>query len=1171
MSPLTAVKLKITTYDSNESEPNYFGYTLSNTPFFIKPIFDARELSSAYNYGYFDFGDGTSTVGPSAEHVFKYPGTYNITFTTYSTTGEPTTYSTTTDNTLAQVQVINPLPDLVVFDNLLPEGSLGVYSLPAGQISSPLKIYRYNSWQNNSYLDKNHYSIMLYASGSKSGYMSLSSYYTNKWSHLKSYFGFVEKYSTEQGIDSYRIIDSTKTTSVSVYAERIPGTDVLNFYSFPKIGTEFAGTTGTTEGLGISFVDQKPGLGENSLVFLYANLDTRGFIELNSKFLGNNLITQDIPYGYVNYPSQVSYLKSIFNPASKLEITSNGITIEGSEQTVGPLTAQKLHSFSIYPIKWCGSEIPFVVTFKDKNNYTTKCYPPITGVKFDGTDPTDINTISVGLFKYVGQDPTSSFSSTSSYQIDATFKTNRDVPNYESSGSYYAGTLTTNQETKSVTICAAALIQDAVFSNQGTTYGFAGQPGFKNIKRFQKEPIFNNCSNLEVDFSLTGNYNTYTVSTSSTVAISVAPIKSFTDTGLDMVWVADADEDRVFIYSLSGTELYTIKLSGAPTFTSNFTAPEERNYLGDLNSASPSNIAIDKNGNAWVSLYDAVSVIRINSKTFTVDAVVAPGFNKQNASYLNSIQYRSLKDTLSGYVGENLILPTCLDTDTENHVIVGYSHPVSGFIIKYDPNNKIKLFIEIPQLYSLQEILVDKNNNIVAFAKNLTENTSNPFTVEDILYKWNSDGILLSGYPMKFKYIGSLTIDPQQNIWLHHDFCKVSKISPNNKVAEFFIGSNNFDARYYQGIDGIGMDINSYLWILHNYDGKIYFMPTNEGQLPPLSGLYYANLPGIENIAPDGQQAFYSVYGDWTGIRWINKYTEILNPTPRIVRGQSNLFDIIKTTPIITKKNEDFDQTATLKSYILQESLFDKKTLLDNFIGQIVGNKDSLPETLGKTVYEKIANFVLNNSDPDVCNLNALKSLVKSRGLPFYEFLSGYPAKLMRAMDLLSINKCKLVGSPAVRTNNFTMSSLDYSTSTNLGAPISIQTGEFKVGEPIIAYEIFSQKYRVITNTVVPETDNIPVILGQKYPLSGINYKWGWALVTSNKLLSGIDIAPFYIFYNYLPSNKTEMIDNIVDFNNTQTTLSPNNSGYVNWIKYGGEMDKILGRTMYEGLKLINE
>jgi len=1166
MLPLTAVRIQITTADTGTAPRTYTSYTLPSTPFYIKPIlFD--DSYNRFNI-LWNFGDGTTFTGPSAIHSYRYPGTYSITAVVYDDLGNAQVASITPDLTVASVTVQNALPDLVIFNNLQPAGTLGVYTLPAGKKSDPLEIWRYNSWQNDDLLRDNNYTVMLYASGSHSDFMSVSSYYTNKWSHLRSYFGFIETYVTPEGINSSRLIDSTRTTSTSVFAEWSDDYSKLEFYNFKKVGTAFAGTTGTSIDYNVSYVDQRPSSNDDTLIFLYANFNTKGFLELDSSIEDRQFNTINYPYGYINYPTQVSYLKSIFNPVESLAITSNGISTEGTEQNVGPLSSQLIHSFSIYPVKWCNTDIPFVVTFKDKDQFTTKCYPPITGFKFDGSDPTDLNTVSLGLYRIVEQDPTATFTTLSTYRLDdAVFTQNSNAPRYQRSGAYFCGVLNKAFPASTIAISAAVLIQDSPVINTAAGYGFAGQPGFKNIKRFTKEPIFTHANYEDLHFDLTGNYQTYFTASSSTMPVSISPLKSYSMGNIDKVWVADSDEDIVYVYTLSGTILNTFKLSAVPTFIDNFTAPEPRSYLGDLNSASPSNIAIDSKGNAWVTLYDAISTIRISTSTDVVDAVAVPSY--ENTVLIDPTLYISSKDTLSGLVGENLILPSCIDTDTADNVWVGYSHPVRSFLVKYSSLGKQLSVIGLDAPLSIQEIIVDKNNHLIAFAKNLNENDPYAFANYDILYKWDSNLNLVSGYPLQFNSIGNITIDLYQNIWVHHEFSKLSCIThATNDVKEFFIGSSNFDSRYYQGIDGIAADNEGYVWILHNYEGKIYFFPQNTTTQLPLSSLYKLNLPDIQLTAPDGMQAFYKVFGDWTGVRWVNKYASVINPLPRIVRGTSNLFNIIQNTPIINKINENFDQAASYKSYILQESLFDKNILLDDFIGQIVGDYNSPPEVLGKTIYERIANFNANTTDPETCTIESLKSLAQQYGLQYYDFTSGYPSKLRRSVDLLSINHSKLFGSTNQYSQNFGLSTFRYDLGSNLGGEISIDTGTFVVGQPVVAFEKFSEKYKLISNTIIPETNGVPVVLGEQYPLSGVNYYWGWGLVTGNRAQSGIDIKPYYMFYQYNPYTTNNVVDNVIDFNNPLTTILPTDNNYQEWNKYGGIMETVLARALYEGLEL---
>jgi hypothetical protein len=59
------------------------------------------------------------------------------------------------------------------------------------------------------------------------------------------------------------------------------------------------------------------------------------------------------------------------------------------------------------------------------------------------------------------------------------------------------------------------------------------------------------------------------------------------------------------------------------------------------------------------------------------------------------------------------------------------------------------------------------------------------------------------------------------------------------------------------------------------------------------------------------------------------------------------------------------------------------------------------------------------------------------------------------------------------------------------------------------------------------------------------------------------------MFYQYKPYAASNMVDNVIDFNNPLTTILPTASSYQDWTKFGGIMETILARSLYEGLELF--
>jgi hypothetical protein len=164
----------------------------------------------------------------------------------------------------------------------------------------------------------------------------------------------------------------------------------------------------------------------------------------------------------------------------------------------------------------------------------------------------------------------------------------------------------------------------------------------------------------------------------------------------------------------------------------------------------------------------------------------------------------------------------------------------------------------------------------------------------------------------------------------------------------------------------------------------------------------------------------------------------------------------------------------------------------------------------------------------------------------------------------LSITQRKLFGTANSYNRNFALSSYKYFKNNNLGGEIDIATGIFKAGKPIVTFELFSEKYKLITNTIVPNYN-----YGDIVPLSSVNYNWGWELVTGTKSQSGLDLTQYYKFYEFLPNQNLELYDNIINFESELTTITPEQSSFHDWSKFAGKMDSILSYGFYKGLKLF--
>jgi hypothetical protein len=1100
-----------------------------------------------------EFGDGTTGYGDNVTHYFKWPGVYVVSATIYDKFGDA--YVIFADNELT---VFNALPDQVSIGGLNNRTGDILYPLLAGKKSPPIKIYRTNSWQSDNFLKDNDYTVFLYASGSQSDFLSVSSYYSSSWSHLRSYFAFVEERTNVNNIVEDIVVDRTTTTSTSVFAEVINtgffnnNWDIkLKFHGTQVPNSVFCGTTGV-ESTNLRFVDQKPSLeNKNSLVLLYGMVDTSIYRDEN--YIKYNY-RSDEPYGVVNYPYSTILIKTLFNPAKSIKITSNGISLEGIDQE-NNIDLQKNYSFDIYPLKYVKTKIPFVCTFKDKDNFTTKCY---NNLVLNNNSDLSIGDIKIDLLEYKDNHTS---------PVDCIIQKNSDVPAFET-GTYFAGTIEIDREIEVASISATALILDDNVPEPNEDFGFIFQPGknqFRRVKGFY-EYGFRNTKQFAVE--TTSIFDTFEARLSGGINITYAPMYLKDPEEEGYVWITNSANDSLLLFNKEGIQirpilffrrLRVLRPLGAGTFI--------LDALGENRSGSPCNIAVDTTGSAWVTLRDSISSFKIDKDTLVATAVAIPDVSNR-ALYTNNDYI-----IMSGFAGEDLIQPSSVDVDSEDNVYISYTHPLCSFIAKYDNTGKQQLFIPFLFPDPVKQLLVDVEDNLWITTMNssslLDDESGQTTTIvnrTDRLYYINTKTL---GVSIKtFSMLGDLTMDAGGNVWFNSQNNKLHRVTSDGNVLTFTIGTQESQTDYVQDFGGIAGDLEGNIWIINNSEGLLQFFNSNNPKQTPINQIPSVVLPGISDINPDsGTFSYYQTIGDFTGIRWALRNKIETSTFSRIITGESNFFTIKNTGPIVTKQNENYNLYETVRGYVTQESLFNSESLFENFFKPILIGEDDNVDEVGKVIYERISNFVNNNSDIDYCNVFALKSMFKMIGENFQDFNIAVPQNIKRVIDLLSIKKCLLFGNFNNFSKSFLLSTFDYSPKNNLGPEIDIETGTFLPGFPLVSYELFTKKYNLVTNTLIPESDAKSLT---PYPLSSVKYNWGWGLVLGNKEQDFKEIKKYYKFYKFVPNFERQIIDNYIDFESPYSKVDSSLSAYSDWIGYGKMMDYIIGSNLYDSLNLVN-
>ena len=260
------------------------------------------------------------------------------------------------------------------------------------------------------------------------------------------------------------------------------------------------------------------------------------------------------------------------------------------------------------------------------------------------------------------------------------------------------------------------------------------------------------------------------------------------------------------------------------------------------------------------------------------------------------------------------------------------------------------------------------------------------------------------------------------------------------------------------------------------------------------------------------------------------------------------------------KHNENFDFEQNIKDMRFQEILLDKNIFFDDFVGTIFGNVSSRYDLLGKKLYERVFNFVSNNADIDMCDINSLislASLTDDNGIVFDRGSVQEPEQVKRFIDTLSLSYNKFRGSKNKFDENFDPKGTTTKEihGKNLGPEINSLTYEVTAGNDIIAYEKYSKTYlRLNTFQPLSALSGLNTGVGAKnsntYMLSDYSNQsfnaslsggdnWGWGLILPVEYtMDTVNI--FYDFYSLSAVTDNSIFNGLIDYNNGLTTVSFN-------------------------------
>ena len=545
----------------------------------------------------------------------------------------------------------------------------------------------------------------------------------------------------------------------------------------------------------------------------------------------------------------------------------------------------------------------------------------------------------------------------------------------------------------------------------------------------------------------------------------------------------------------------------------------EGSLLAQISQTSTS-IAFDGNNHLWLTVAGQPSAFKYSTEGAMITATAGV-------------------TTVSSYSAVDV------DTDCENSIWVAYNKTGSAsYLVKYNTLGAYVTSYSLPSTHTISRIQIDRNNQVFAIARSVA-GSATLSARNDSLYAITSAGALAASYPVTgfgFASAANIAFDIYNRVWV---------INLQNTIKNVSTGQT-----YTIGVSA-GSATDSFLTLLHGDTyGRVGVYNSSNRSLDWITNGAYSSA-AVTEIANNRA-------ADLNGFRWIDKYAST-RATTAYVSGESNLFNLYPSQGVyhIYKKNENFNMGEFYKSLVLPDHLTYAHDFFDRFLTTIVGGATSQPYELGRTIYEKTANFADNHVDPDVANVRPLLSLCEQYGVTIPDYVAyQYPAQLQRIVDMLSIKHSKLFGNTNKYTSDFYAPGITNAPgyAINLGTQYNITTDTFPISSFVIANEVFSNTFKLVRVANLSGYE-----LTATLPLSGYTHTWGWGLVAPNTV-SGTDIGTYYRFYRYT-TGAAGIYNSTIDWTASGTTLSFTNSSYTDWVANDGICEQVIGYELTKGLR----
>jgi streptogramin lyase len=617
------------------------------------------------------------------------------------------------------------------------------------------------------------------------------------------------------------------------------------------------------------------------------------------------------------------------------------------------------------------------------------------------------------------------------------------------------------------------------------------------------------------------------------------------------VWCTDIESDKIYRFDPNGILLSSIELEPGVT---------------------PAGISLDSISAAWVTLFDAASVLKIDINTGETILTLNP-------SDIDDVDYI-----------DPVFKPVLAETDINDNVWITFQNPICCALIKYSSEGTRLSTITLPLCSDPMDIYITSDNDIWV---SLAAHAGPPYGPSSVRkYNGTTLALISSISALNPAYIA---MDNNDSLWFTQDVNTLTRVTSSGTVSSWTIGEaiSGLSSPPPSGItlnslEGLCCDTYGRVWVINSSDNNLYTIFQDQIHLgvklfPNNKYVWYNDTGAIVRVV-DQTSKSAQAFGDWSGSRWIRKYDSInVTQLSATLSGSSNDFSIYDYTGFdIRRFNESWDASNEIKKYARSPHIADNPVFWNSYMKALWGDESTQQgSSFGREIYEKIANFVPNHHDINVCNVDQLYNLAQVTDVPIDDYGIQLPTDMKRLLDIGSVNQQYLWGSRCKCNRNITNTYSTYISAQQLfeteilckvcGHKHPGNRGDIfsPLEYTVSAYIPFIVEDRTNTNNRYQlinssETALLSSCYNTLLP-SVMNYS---VTATYNEFQEAIT---HFCFYNYIPSYCTEQVAGVINWDDPYTTLNENASSINDWYGEGQALEKMINYVLHKGLGLIEE